>query len=588
MIIIIKEPIVKALKSDLEKLDIIQLDKDGDIATKGSRHGRYEFGYHDGKIDLTALTKKETEKLAVLLETCNVHGCKIAAADVRKYLRASKDGITSIRARTVRQAAWMLEKFFAELPHHIIFSKDEYGGNSHSGYYVEDIIHQPEQPGTRHQNYQPAFNRIDLYHIENDIRESSTLTLYAEDCLEMTCLEILAHKGYVPESPKLLEVLRKETEAYYDMVEKIGKQYIATGLGVCDLDNALKTDDRHRRRTKIELEHFGKTNVVIDVYKEKDTEREERERDDSINAHRWHNWNSRYHSPSEDELVRHLNADEDTAEPCNVEVPVHPLVPCFDLRRHVRLRVHVNNLTSYKYDRSVADKLILPERDLQMVNLLVDHSSNTFRDIVANKGQSMNILSEGAPGTGKTLTAEIFAEFKQRPLYTIQCSQLGMDASDVEHNLSVIMRRANRWDAVLLLDEADVYIRKRNTDMTQNAIVGAFLRVLEYASCILFMTTNLKNQVDDAITSRCIARLSYECPSADDQAKIWRILADLNKLDLPDKEITKIVQKHPHLSGRDVKNLLKLASFVAESTKKPLDAKAIEYALQFKPTETFS
>ncbi len=235
----------------------------------------------------------------------------------------------------------------------------------------------------------------------------------------------------------------------------------------------------------------------------------------------------------------------------------------------------------------MSDRLILPQRDWDMVNLLVDHSTNEFQDIVVGKGQSMNILACGIPGSGKTVTSEVFSEFKERPLYVIQCSQLGMDVESVEVNLGVIINRANRWNAVLLLDEADVYIRKRGEDLNQNAIVGAFLRVLEYSNCILFMTTNLEDSVDDAITSRCIAKLHYSAPAVDDQIKIWKILALLNKIDMDDAEIKKVAEKHSHLTGRDVKNLLKLASFVNQSSKKPITAKTIEFAMQFKPTEDF-
>lgn len=160
---------------------------------------------------------------------------------------------------------------------------------------------------------------------------------------------------------------------------------------------------------------------------------------------------------------------------------MHPLVPCFDLRRHIRLRVHLNNLTPYVIRREVGDRLILPPRDRALIEMLVDESANTFQDVVSGKGQSVNILSGGKPGVGKTLTAEVLAEYKERPLYSVQCSQLGIDPETIENNLVVILQRANRWNAVLLLDEADVYITKRGSSLQHNAIVGVFLRILEYS-----------------------------------------------------------------------------------------------------------
>lgn len=586
MIVILKPMIFQVLEKDLIRLNVLELQKE---TLKGK--GRHEYtGYtnNECKIDLTSLTKRECENLLEILDTLKVHGTKMVAADIRKFLRASKDGIGTIRARTCRQASWMLELFFAQLPHHTIFSKDDYGGHSHSGYYVSECDYEPEKPSRNYDRKEPEYTWFGIFHIQNDRRYYDTCKLERSDCQEMTCLEILANKGYVPENPILMEKLRIETERYYKEQEDVGKQCVAVGLGLCDLDNALEEKKSYyQRENKIKLDRFTSTRVVIDVLKESDEDRNNIEGSGkNVDVYRWHKWNMRFHAPNEDELVRHLEADEDTAEPVDVDIPVHPLVPCFDLRRHLRMRIHINNLTPYIYDKSVADRLVLPKRDWNMIELLVDHSSNNFEDIVANKGRSMNVLCAGSPGVGKTASAEVFAEFKKRPLYTIQCAQLGMDAEEVEKNLSVIMDRANRWNAVLLLDEADVYISKRGTDLNQNAIVGAFLRVLEYTSCILFMTTNLGDSVDDAITSRCIAKLNYHPPGPKDQARIWRILTDLNKLDFSDKEIEKVTTKHPNLTGRDVKNLLKLASFVCQANKKPLDAAMIDYVLEFKPTQT--
>ena len=48
----------------------------------------------------------------------------------------------------------------------------------------------------------------------------------------------------------------------------------------------------------------------------------------------------------------------------------------------------------------------------------------------------------------------------QRPLYSVQCSQLGLEPADLERELLKIFTRAARWNAILLLDEADVYIHR--------------------------------------------------------------------------------------------------------------------------------
>lgn len=577
MQITIKNRIAKVLAPELLKYHV-EIDME-------EKHSHRDF-----ELELGSYTAGEIQAIAGIFETCGIQGTKVIAADIKKYLQASKEGINSITARTVRQSGWMLEHYFAELPHHLIFSEDDYKGGSYVGYYVNDVDFEPEKKGDRHSYAEPAHVTFNLIYIDCDVRCNRKVKLFAADVLNLTPRQILKRAGYVPESDERLAVLKEETERFFETCGKIGKKMTAKGVGLADLDDAAEKSEGYnfwRRNNELQLDAFGvDCHVVVDVLHEKDTneERSNMPSESRVDPFRWHKWNLRFFTPAEDDLARHLEADEDTELAPDVQIPVHPLVPCFDLKRHTRLRAHINNLTPYVYRKEVADNLVLPERDIKMVNLLVDESQNTFKDVVTGKGASMNILSEGPPGTGKTVTAEVFAEFKERPLYSIQCSQLGMEPATVEKNLAVILTRANRWNAVLLLDEADVYIRKRGSNMKHNAIVGVFLRILEYASCILFMTTNLADNVDDAIASRCIVRIRYGAPGPDMQYRIWKNLARLNGIELEKGSVKQFVEAHPNISGRDVKNLLKLASFVAKADKKPIDYAALEFALQFKPT----
>lgn len=585
MEIILKDRIAAKLEEDLKQWHIERHEPDR-YSEQGKRAPR-----PDVQVDLSKMSKEECQRFMELLDGCGIVGTKILAADIRKYLKAAETGnVEDMQARTVRQAAWMLEHFFAGLPHHIIFSHDAYGGKSHSGYYVADVDYEPAKKGDSREHAVPAKCMVKLVWMEDEHREVNSVSFSDEGCLGRTPREILTGLGYAPETPDLMTKLAKETERYYWAKELVGTQFVAAGMGVVDLDDASAKREigwftSFGRARKLKLDHFGvETRVVVDVLEEKDDVERRRGRDEGFDPYRWHSWNLKFFSQNEDEVAKHLEADEDTAERPDVEVPVHPLVPCFDLVRHLRMRIHVNNMEKYVYRRNVAENLILPDRDWRMVNLLVDQSRNTFRDVVAGKGASMNVLSEGPPGTGKTVTAEVFAEFKERPLYTVQCSQLGTTPGDVAANLAVVLARANRWNAILLLDEADVYIRKRGGDIDQNAIVGVFLRLLEYASCILFMTTNLADNVDDAVASRCIARLHYGPPTVGDQVKIWMVLSRLNSIPLTEEDARLFAERHPGISGRDVKNLLKLASFVAQSEGKPLAVETLEYVLQFKPT----
>lgn len=575
MEITIKQRIVEKLRSDVAAFTKLEKVWDDDGSSK----------YSDTDLDLGTLTRSECEKLHDILKTSGIQGTRVLAADIAKYLKAGEQGIETMTARTVRQAAWMLEYYVAKMKHHIIFSRDDYEGGSYVGYYIEDIdyVARYERSG----DVIPEHVKVTLYYIDRDMRRVLEHDWFAETVLDKKAEDIFECEQYLVETPELMARLKRETELFYEIREHVGKKYVARGLAAADLDDEIRGHEDSRGRkyvAKVRLSPFDiETPAVIDVMSEDDKKDRYSHKHD-VNIYRWHPWNMRFHSPSEDALARHLEADEDTDFQPHLQLPVHPLVPIFDLKRHQRCRAHVNNLREYVYRTDVADGLVIPKRDRDLIDLLVDQSTNSFQDVVENKGQSMNVLSAGPPGTGKTLTAEVFAEFKQRPLYTVQCSQLGLTPDDVENNLMVVLKRANRWNAILLLDEADVYIRRRGEDFMHNAIVGVFLRVLEYAQCILFMTTNLGEMVDDAIASRCIVKIDYHVPTPEDQKAIWRKLADLNGIKIAPAVISQFVAKHPHISGRDVKNLLKLASFVSARSGKPVTEDTLEFALIYKPT----
>lgn len=99
-------------------------------------------------------------------------------------------------------------------------------------------------------------------------------------------------------------------------------------------------------------------------------------------------------------------------------------------------------------------------------------------DVVAGKGKGLIILLHGAPGVGKTSTAECVAAELKRPLLPITCGDIGTNARDAEESLESFCTLAQKWRCVLLLDEADVFLAKREKgDIKRNSLVsGKFLQ----------------------------------------------------------------------------------------------------------------
>jgi hypothetical protein len=185
-------------------------------------------------------------------------------------------------------------------------------------------------------------------------------------------------------------------------------------------------------------------------------------------------------------------------------------------------------------------------------------------DFVSNKGRGQILLLHGKPGVGKTTAAECVAELTQRPLLSITCGDLGTEGSEVERALTRWLRLGVLWKAVLLFDEADIFLESRSQgDIERNSLVSLFLRALEYYQGLIFLTTNRIGTFDEAIISRVHVILHFPDLTDDYRQRIWdtsfRKLQDERK----DIEVDFTVRDYAYTSrdiialqwnGREIRN----------------------------------
>lgn len=68
---------------------------------------------------------------------------------------------------------------------------------------------------------------------------------------------------------------------------------------------------------------------------------------------------------------------------------------------------------------------------------------------------------------------ESIAELVKSPLYGVSGGELSVDVMKVEAKLKDIFNLTKRWNAIVLLDEADVVMSKRDSkELERNAIVA--------------------------------------------------------------------------------------------------------------------
>ena len=387
-----------------------------------------------------------------------------------------------------------------------------------------------------------------------------TMTILERDIKEKTLAEILIAKGYLKETADLLAQYEESNERYFSWRSEDGEQFVAQGTGIYAEDTSAshRTTDWSRKSRVVLSSSGDKARLVND-----ETILQNRELTLQLpgqvlskylrKAGRSTNYNEKVEKAAE-QLVSDMESTMFT------EVPVHGYILMFHLELHHHLWVHVDDMQRYQYQPELKDKLVLPAEHTDLIDILTAEMDMLMDDIISGKSGGTTVLCAGSAGVGKTLTAEVYAEIIQRPLYRVHSGQLGLNVMEMEQALKETLTRAQRWGAVMLIDEADVYIKRRDDNIAANAVVGVFLRVLEYFNGLLFLTTNRVNDIDEAIVSRCIALIKYHPPGREDRQRIWSVMAEQFQLNLSAAFCAQLADIFPHACGRDIKGLAKLVA----------------------------
>ncbi|KAI0672077.1 P-loop containing nucleoside triphosphate hydrolase protein [Trametes maxima] len=264
-----------------------------------------------------------------------------------------------------------------------------------------------------------------------------------------------------------------------------------------------------------------------------------------------------------------------------------PIVYGFSFSDKQWLEFIVERVEQFEWNDEAFEQLVIPPAHKTVLKTLVEShnagKSAKFDDFVAGKGHGLVINLFGNPGTGKSLTAEAMSEYVRKPLYVVGAADLGTHAESLDQNLTAILKVAAIWGAVVLIDEADVFLEERTlAHIERNAMVAVFLRQLEYFRGILFLTTNRVRVFDEAFQSRIHVSLRYQDLSPDAKRHIW--LAFLKKVngDLPYGGLSKEQLRslgEKKVNGRQIKNIVKTAGALAAGKQEPLSFAHLEQVL---------
>lgn len=238
-----------------------------------------------------------------------------------------------------------------------------------------------------------------------------------------------------------------------------------------------------------------------------------------------------------------------------------PFVRVFSLDTKGYVYADVDDVAPYEFDTAAMSRLHLPPEMLSILTRVFSTPlAGLFGDLIKGKHGGIVILACGKPGVGKTLTAEVYAEQTQRPLYVLELGELGTNVGQVEENLNRVFTRVARWNAVLQFDECEIFLTQRGDDLERSAIVGSFLRLLDYYQGILFLTTNRAEVLDHAVLSRVMLKLTYPDLDRDARAAIWRTMLEVAGLTLVTGSVEELAEDD--INGRQIRNLTRLAKIL--------------------------
>jgi hypothetical protein len=183
-------------------------------------------------------------------------------------------------------------------------------------------------------------------------------------------------------------------------------------------------------------------------------------------------------------------------------------------------------------------------------------------------GKGLNVLFHGSPGTGKTMAAEALARELQLDLYKIDLSQIvSKYIGETEKNLNRIFAAADNANAILLFDEADALFGKRSEvkdahDRYANLEVAYLLQKMEEYEGMTILTTNLRQNLDQAFTRRLRFIVGFPFPTEEHRCQIWKCMWPPETPLATDLDFQLIAQKF-ELAGGNIRNITLAAAFLA-------------------------
>lgn len=228
------------------------------------------------------------------------------------------------------------------------------------------------------------------------------------------------------------------------------------------------------------------------------------------------------------------------------------------------------------------EDLILPpfqKERLKQACIQVEHHHQVYNEWGFSQkvayGRGVSMLFYGAPGTGKTMAAQVIAKQLHLELYKVDLSSvLSKYIGEAEKSLSEIFEEVKKSQSILFFDEADALFGKRSetkdaNDKYANAETAYLLQKIEEYEGIVILASNYMQNFDVAFKRRIKFMIEFSLPTVKERLEIWQRvfppqLPMEEELDFP------YLAEQFELSGSQIKNIAVAAAFEASGAESGL------------------
>lgn len=183
-------------------------------------------------------------------------------------------------------------------------------------------------------------------------------------------------------------------------------------------------------------------------------------------------------------------------------------------------------------------------------------------------GRGLTVLLFGAPGTGKSMMAQVLAHELNLELYRVDLSKvIDKYVGETEKSISMIFREAKKCNVVLFFDECDTLFAKRTDDggsnqASNNNKTALLLQEMEAYDGVCVLATNYKHNIDPAFFRRMKYIIEFQFPDPDTREMLWKTTVPKTTPLAEDVDFRFLAEKF-EFAGGNIKNCILNAAFLA-------------------------